>query len=76
MNLNNNFEIPIETQKRIERNSYLLATDKYMLPDYPITEEQRQEIIIYRQQLRDMPQQDPDQPENWTLPEKPEWLNL
>mgnify|MGYP001181837447 CR=1 FL=1 len=68
-------ELPIDMQKRIERNSYLQATDKYMLPDFPITEQQRQEILSYRQQLRDMTLQDSN-PEKWKLPEKPEWLNL
>lgn len=43
-------------QKRQERDSKLLATDKYMLPDYPITEEDKGIIQVYRQTLRDLPQ--------------------
>ena len=34
------------------RNELLNRTDKYLLSDYPITDEQRQEIILYRQNLR------------------------
>lgn len=39
--------------KRNKRNSYLQLTDKYILPDFPITEEKRNIIIEYRQMLRD-----------------------
>ena len=35
------------------RNELSNQTDRYLFPDAPITEEQRQEIIIYRQKLRD-----------------------
>lgn len=49
-------EKPIE-QKKIEvravRNQYLTDTDKYMIVDYPITDEQREEYKAYRQYLRD-----------------------
>lgn len=38
---------------RQHRNQLLEQTDKYMLPDYPITDEKREQIKIYRQQLRD-----------------------
>lgn len=38
---------------RNTRNSYLQLTDKYVLPDYPITEEKKNIIIEYRQMLRD-----------------------
>ncbi len=34
------------------RNELLNRTDKYLLSDYPITNEQKQEIILYRQNLR------------------------
>ena len=37
---------------RNTRNSYLQLTDKYLLPDFPITEEKRNIIIEYRQYLR------------------------
>lgn len=38
---------------RNTRNSYLNLTDKYLLPDYPITDENKEVIINYRQYLRD-----------------------
>ena len=38
---------------RNTRNSYLQLTDKYLLSDYPITEEKKNIIIEYRQMLRD-----------------------
>ena len=38
---------------RNTRNSYLNLTDKYLLPDYPITDEKKGLIIEYRQYLRD-----------------------
>ena len=37
---------------RNTRNSYLQLTDKYLLPDFPITEEKRNIIMEYRQYLR------------------------
>lgn len=38
---------------RNTRNSYLALTDKYLLPDFPITDEKKEIIINYRQYLRD-----------------------
>lgn len=35
------------------RKSYLEATDKYMITDFPITEEEREKYKLYRQYLRD-----------------------
>ena len=35
------------------RNELLNQTDRFLFSDYPITEEQRQEVINYRQLLRD-----------------------
>lgn len=40
-------------QLRNIRNSYLVLTDKYLLPDFPITDDNRNIIIAYRQYLRD-----------------------
>lgn len=60
-------EIPAPTteelsaQKRAERDSLLASTDKYMLPDFPITEEERAQYKAYRQYLRDLP-------ESWSFP--------
>ena len=38
---------------RNTRNSYLALTDKYLLPDFPITDDNRNIIKTYRQYLRD-----------------------
>lgn len=38
--------------KRNIRNSYLALTDKYLLSDFPITDDNRNIIIAYRQYLR------------------------
>lgn len=35
------------------RDKMLTDTDKYMLSDYPITEDQKQDYIAYRKYLRD-----------------------
>jgi hypothetical protein len=43
---------------RNERDSLLYNTDKYMLPDYPISLENLEKIKIYRQELRDFFQKD------------------
>ena len=42
---------------RVERDARLVATDKYLLSDYPISLEQLAEIKTYRQILRDLPAQ-------------------
>ena len=39
--------------KRNERNQLLEQTDKYLLSDFPLTEQQKNDIKIYRQELRD-----------------------
>lgn len=40
---------------RNKRNELLLLTDSKMLPDYPITDEVREQYKSYRQYLRDIP---------------------
>lgn len=42
-----------EQEVRAVRNGYLQATDIYMIADYPISEEQREEYKAYRRYLRD-----------------------
>jgi hypothetical protein len=42
-----------ETEVRAVRKQYLYDTDKFMLPDFPITEEERQQYKEYRKYLRD-----------------------
>lgn len=54
-------EIPsqTETQKAAEvretRDRLLAETDRYMLSDYPVTDERRELYRQYRQYLRDIP---------------------
>ena len=43
----------IKDKLREKRNELLLQTDKYLIPDYPITSEQLILIKEYRQNLRD-----------------------
>jgi hypothetical protein len=51
-----------------KRNGILNETDKYMLPDYPVTSEQLEEVKIYRQKLRDFTNND------YIMPEKPSFV--
>lgn len=57
---------------RAERDMKLLETDKYVLPDYPISAENLQAMKDYRNDLRDLPSSvvDPRQAVQW--PEMPE----
>ena len=55
---------------RNKRNIILNETDKYVLPDYPITPENLEIIKSYRQQLRDFTKN------NYMMPEKPEFFNI
>ena len=42
-----------QMQVRSVRNQYLEQTDKYMIADYPITDEEREQYKAYRVYLRD-----------------------
>lgn len=55
------------------RNDLLKESDIYMLPDFPITEEEKQDIIEYRQKLRDLTNQEnwPDNIQSIELPVSP-----
>lgn len=55
---------------RLERNKLLSDTDHLIQSDYPISDEKKQEIKVYRQALRDIPQQD-GFPDNVVWPDKP-----
>lgn len=44
----------IAADKRAHRNALLAATDKFMVVDFPITEEERENYKKYRQYLRDL----------------------
>lgn len=52
------------------RNILLNESDYLMMVDYPISDEKKQEIKVYRQALRDIPQQD-GFPDNIVWPDKP-----
>ncbi len=75
-----NIETVIPTEEYIQeqkqsllkntRNLILQETDKFMLPDYPITPEQLLIVKDYRQALRDFTHN------NYILPEKPEFIAL
>lgn len=43
---------------RGKRDRLLKGTDKYMTPDFPISEEQRTKVLEYRQSLRDITKQE------------------
>ena len=63
-----NFEEMQEKQlifQKNQRNQLLEKTDKYTLPDFPITPEQLSEIKEYRQMLRDYFAS--DEVKNWTF---------
>ena len=50
------------------RTELLIATDKYLLPDFPITPDQLQIVKEYRQALRDFTNND------YELPVKPDFV--
>lgn len=60
---------------RAERDKRIAATDYLVMPDYPISQENLEEIKVYRQALRDIPQQ---QGFPWNGPDDPEctWPSL
>lgn len=43
---------------RSARDTKLNDTDKYSLPDFPLSDEERESILEYRQRLRDLPKMD------------------
>ena len=61
------------------RNELLNRTDRYILSDFPITEEQKQEIILYRQNLRSFINENKDKILTGVIvdfPEQPNFINL
>ena len=57
----------IDHYKKI-RNNLLLETEKYLLPDFPITPDNLIIIKDYRQKLRDFTKN------NYELPARPEFI--
>lgn len=58
---------------RLQRDALLSETDKFMTIDCPISDEDRNALRVYRQALRDVPQQE-GFPDNVVWPEKPSCL--
>ena len=56
---------------RQQRDALLSATDYMMMPDYPMSELARENLKVYRQALRDVPEQ-PDFPNSVVWPIKGE----
>lgn len=56
----------------IWRNSELLKTDFYFLPDVKISKSEHQQLLDYRQQLRDYPRQNSIP---YRRPIQPDWFN-
>jgi hypothetical protein len=56
---------------RNTRNSLLQLTDKYLIPDYPITQENLEIIKLYRQELRDFINKNKEGILNGVIPEIP-----
>lgn len=63
----------IASEIRSKRDSFLKETDYLIQPDYPISDEYRNALRVYRQALRDVPQQE-GFPDNVVWPEKPSCL--
>lgn len=66
-----NQEMFIQSVRR-KRNSLLGASDWTQLPDAPLTDEQKQQWIEYRQALRDLPNQGVFDPNLIQWPQSPE----
>ena len=64
-----NKEMWLNQYVRPRRNFLLSNSDKYMIPDFPISEKEREKWRIYRQSLRDLPQTIDPKKEKW--PEMP-----
>lgn len=60
----------LAAQARSQRDALIAATDYLMATDYPLADEKRQELTVYRQALRDVPQQE-GFPYAIVWPEKP-----
>lgn len=63
----------LAAQARSQRDALIAATDYLMATDYPLTDEKRQELTVYRQALRDVPEQS-GFPTEIAWPTKPAWV--
>ena len=67
--------VPVElilSNLRSERDLYLKQTDPWMASDRGLTQEQTDELLAYRQALRDFPAT--VDPENIVWPSMPSWM--
>lgn len=64
----------IAEQVRLERDRRIAATDYLAMPDYPLSEEEKAAVMVYRQALRDVPSQE-GFPREVVWPEVPSVLN-
>ena len=58
-------------QVRTERDGLITGTDYLLMPDYPISDDEREAVKAYRQALRDVTKQ-PGFPDVINWPERPE----
>ena len=63
----------LAAQARSQRDALIAATDYLMATDYPLTDEKRLELTVYRQALRDVPEQS-GFPTEIVWPVNPEWV--
>lgn len=64
----------IAEQVRLERDRRIAATDYLAMPDYPLSEEEKAAVMVYRQALRDVSSQE-GFPREVVWPEVPSVLN-
>lgn len=65
----------LEELERQWRDGVIARTDYLVMPDYPITDSARSEVLDYRQKLRDWPAHEAF-PEQRARPRPPDWLDL
>ena len=67
-------------RKRNIRNELLNKTDRYILEDYPISQEQKEIIKTYRQQLRNFINENKDEilknEKEIEFPKQPDFIDL
>lgn len=64
-----------DEMERVWRDDAISRTDYLAMPDYPITDDAKLEILEYRQKLRDWPSAD-EFPNKEFRPSAPSWLEF
>ena len=67
-------EQELASRVRSQRDAKLSATDYLIVPDYPISPEDLEAVKVYRQALRDIPEQS-GFPKNVQWPVEPQFLS-